>query len=338
MTDLLGVTKWVLAALVVLTSACASTRGLQIESAGSIGCEPSAIEVTQVRSGVNGRSWLASCDGGSFQCSSASEGCVNCAPVRPRGASGGAATDEREPSRDGDDDGETARGREGPRFEFSRDGASLRAVRATFTTPTSSIVFTFAPAHARDAVRVRVTAREGVVLAECLAFVLVDERGRPLLSEPVTDREAMLPRAALAERTQAEPAPTVEYCGRRWPLSRADVHGFERFDAYMEEALTATPEAPTTHEPSTAPALAEGVADAVRAQLHERRAMLRACAGVGAVTVLAVEATWDAAGAMQVRVNGRDDQAVHDCATSVLRGRRAPEGAPGRLIHVLAPD
>ena len=326
----------------LLTSACASTRGLQVESAGSIGCAPSAIEVSQVRGGVNGRSWLAQCDDVSFQCSSASEGCVNCAPVRPRGSAGRTTTGEPAAGHGDDDDAQLRR--QGPRFEFSRDGQTLRGVRATFRTEAATLVFTFAPAQAPDVVQVGVIAREGSTLSGCTELALTGGAGRPPLTAPLTELQTQLPRAALVERTQAQPAPTVQFCGREWPLQRADVHGFERFGEHMDEALAATDggasaEAATSSVPPTAPAaLDPDVADAVRAHLDEPAALLRGCAAVGSTAVLPVEATWDATGALLVRVSGRDDQAVHDCATSVLRERRAPAGAPGRLIHVLAPN
>ncbi|MCA9533283.1 MAG: hypothetical protein KC593_06390, partial [Myxococcales bacterium] len=283
-----------------------------------------------VRSGVGTRSWVARCAGEAFQCSRVGEGCTRCAPAR---GGRGAAGDTSEMSQADAASAEDSLRRDGPRFEFSRDGDTLRGVRATFRTEGASVVFTFAPERGRDTVHVSVTARDGETLAACEELVLTDERGT-LLSAPLTDHAATLPRRQLIQHTRAQPAPSVRFCGQVWALRRADVRGFARFAEHMNEALANAPaEAAPAEEPPVS-----GADQAVRAQLDQRAASLRACAGVSAAEVLPIEATWDVAGSVVLRLRGRDDQALHDCATSVLGPWRAPAGAAGRLIHVLTPQ
>ncbi|MEZ4328417.1 MAG: hypothetical protein R3B40_24560 [Polyangiales bacterium] len=333
--------------LALMLPACANTRQLQVASAGSVGCAPADVEVSQVRSGVGSRSWVAQCEGASFQCSRVGDGCTSCAPVR--GGSSG--------PREGDDERQEALlRRQGPRFEFSRDGETLRGVRATFSTEHAILSFTYAPAQARDMVLVSVLPNPGVTLAECTRVAFVDAGGDTLVDGELRDLRAQLSRAALVRHTQAEPAPTVRYCDREWALRRADVYGLERLSGYMEEALLAHAEntasldadarertAGTRPTSTSAGPVTDAVSDdafarAVRTHLDERAALLRGCAGVGPDGVLPLTATWDATGVITVHVNGREDAAIHACATSVLRERRAPASAAGRLIHVLAPN
>ncbi|MCA9578700.1 MAG: hypothetical protein H6726_18045 [Sandaracinaceae bacterium] len=333
--------------LALMLPACANTRQLQVASAGSIGCAPVDVEVSQVRSGVGSRSWVAQCEGASFQCSRVGDGCTSCAPVR--GGSSGV--------REGDDERQEALlRRQGPRFEFSRDGETLRGVRATFSTEHATLAFTYSPAQARDAVMVSIVPNPGVTLGGCTHVMLVDADGATLTTAPLQNLRAQLPRAPLLRHTQAEPAPVVRYCDREWALRRADAYGFERLGGYMEEALlahaeratgdgvasqTSTGASPTAASVDTADdvsAADDPAARAVRIHLDERAALLRGCAGVGPDGVLPLTATWDAPGVITVHVNGREDAAIHACATSVLRERRAPAGVAGRLIHVLAPN
>ncbi len=319
-----------------------STRRLQIASAGATGCDPAAIDVSQMRGGTQGRSWIARCGEVRFQCSSVPDSAVSCTPVGPW-----RCADSAEPadvSGNSAEDGareEASLRRQGPRFEFSRRGDVLRGVRATFRTEAATLTFEFSPERSRELVQVTILPSQPDTAATCETFTLgVD--GRAALSVPVQGGVAQVLRTTLVEVTLAERVPTAQLCGGEWALRRADVYGFEQLARYMDEALAAAPvaatpavETPTAVPVSTPPVPTGDPRQVVRGYLDEQRAVLRGCAGVARDHVVSVQATWDDAGVVTVTVRGEADAAVHECATSALGGRRAPAGAAGRLIHAL---
>jgi hypothetical protein len=311
-----------------LLAACGpSPRRAQIASAGATGCEPAAIDVSQLRGGTQGSSWIARCGDVHFQCSSVPDAAVSCTPVRSRAraADGAVEVAPREASRG-----------QGPRFQFARRGETLHGVRATFRTETATLTFTFTPEQSRELVQLTLEPPEPGASLSCESLV-VSADGSTLFDAPIQDGAAQLPRASLLAAMQAH-ALTMRFCGTEWVPDSADVRGFEQLARHMDEALAAAPGEPAA-TPSTT--LAVGSAEAIRAvreHLEAQRALLRGCAGVPRDGVLSVEATWDATGVMSVTVRGQTDSAVNECAGNALRDHRAPLGVAGRLIHVLPAD
>ena len=295
--------------LVMLTLVgCGSHRQLQNMSAGSTGCRPQAIEVSDTRGGAATRTWTARCNGATYQCTHSVYSSATCTRNAHASARGGTLEDRRRQER----------------FEFSREGDVLRGVRATFDTGDAQLTFLFAPEVSRTEVYVSV-ATGTTAPATCteLAF----EGASRTLRARFVDARASFPRADLIGLTQEQEAPTASGCGRAWALRRADVAGFTRFAEYIDEALANAPVVA-----STASSPVEAV---VRARLDARRDALRACAG--SAGVVSIEASWDAAGQLSVHVRGQEDAAVNGCVQATLGEQRVETTSAGRLIHVLEP-
>lgn len=54
----------------VLVSACSSTGWYKQQSAGQMGCPEDDIEISNVSQGITTKTWMASCRGHKFYCSS----------------------------------------------------------------------------------------------------------------------------------------------------------------------------------------------------------------------------------------------------------------------------
>lgn len=308
-----------------------SLRGAQIASAGATGCEPAAIDVSQMRGGTQGSSWIARCGGVHFQCSSVPDAAVSCTPVRTGVCTEAGASNEDDTGRQ-----EAAPPRQEPRFQFSRRGETLRGVRATFRTAAATLTFSFTPEHSREMVQLIVEPRQSGATLSCESFVMSVDSA-VAFAAPIQDGRAQLSRVSLVAATQGRAA-TARFCGIDWLLQRPDVRGFEQLARHMDEALAAAPAESAPTPSANAPVGTAEASDAVRQHLDGQRSVLRGCAGVAPDSVLSVEATWDVAGVISVSVRGQTDAAVNDCARSALSGRRAPAGVAGRLIHVLTAD
>lgn len=307
-----------------------SPRRAQIASAGATGCDPAAIDVSQMRGGTQGSSWIARCGDVHFQCSSVPDAAVSCTPVRSRARAADGAADQDEAS------AREASPGQGPRFQFARRGETLHGVRATFRTGTATLTFTFTPEQSRELVQLTLEPPEPGTSLSCESLV-VSADGSTLFEAPVQDGAAQLSRASLLAAMRAH-APTMRFCGTEWVPDSADVRGFEQLAHHMDEALAAAPTEPAATPSTTLSVGSAEASRAVREHLEAQRALLRGCAGVPRDSVLSVEATWDATGVISVIVRGQTDSAVNECADNALHDHRAPPGVPGRLIHVLPAD
>jgi hypothetical protein len=320
-----------LLALAMLLTGCFGTRSMRMASAGTTGCSPDSIEVSDERHTVGVRAWTATCAGETYQCTVVGQGDASCtlavrtaatSPTRADGPSPAAIQRRQEAMLE----------RDGPRFEFARSNGVLRGVRATFDTRDAVVRFFFAPEVDRENVQVIIAPRGNASLARC-ENLTVSGRSRTL-SAHLVDARANLPRTELFAVTQEDPPPTARFCGGSWLLQRADILGFARFEEHIGEALASDP-APTGSA-STAPTAAGGDGQsAVRARLNSRSTALRACAGAD---VVAIEASWDAQGELTLRVRGEQDTAVHACAQAAAGLERVPTTSAGRLIHVIEAD
>jgi hypothetical protein len=312
-------------------------------SAGSVGCAPARIEVSDVSHAMGAAAWTATCAGVSYQCSLVADSNASCTSAGSSAEGPGVSSraghlaDERRQ--------EALLRRQGPRFEFSRDGETLRAVRATFQREVGALEFTYAPTRDRNTLRLSVAPAPRSATAEqgsACTTLLMRDGDEVLLRAEFEGAVALVPRGRFLELTQRSPSPEIELCGQLWVLSRADVYGFLRLRQYAAEALANAPP-PAATAPETAggdrapaPATSLDASAALRARLNERAAVLRSCTEApGSTRVVSIEATWDAEGQVQLRVRGVEDAAVHECAQVALGPWRAPAGEGGRLIHPL---
>lgn len=303
---------------VVVLIGCGSQRQLRNMSAGSTGCRPQAIQISDTQGGAATRTWTAGCNGATYQCSLAGYSNATCTPNTYGSARGRSTLEDRRRQ-------EALLERLGPRFEFSREGDVLRGVRATFDTGDAQLTFLFAPEVSRTEVYVSVaTGTNAPATCTELAF----QGASRALRARFVDAHASFRRTDLIGITQAQEAPTVSGCGREWALRRADVAGFARFAEYIDEALAGAPAVATT---ATSP-----VDAVVRARLDARREALRACAGTAGM--VSIEASWDATGLLRVHVRGQEDAAVNGCVQAALGEQRVETTSAGRLIHVLEPS
>ncbi|MBP7685748.1 MAG: hypothetical protein KBB95_27770 [Deltaproteobacteria bacterium] len=323
-------TAFLLALAMLLTSCFTATRTLRIASAGTTGCAPDDIEISNKRRRMGVRAWTATCSGQVYQCTYVGQGDANCTlQARPA-----ALTEEpvSRPNPAGDQRRQEALlERLGPRFEFARSNGVLRGVRATFETRDAVMTFFFAPEVDRTGVQVIIVPRGNAALTSCVDVTFTG-RTRALRA-PLIDARATVPHTELIALTQDAPPPTARFCGGSWLLQRADVLGFARFGEHIAEALANAP-LPSTGSTPTPPASGD-TENVVRTRLNARSAALRACAGTN---VVAVEASWDAQGELTLHVRGEDDSAVHACARSAVGNERVPTAQAGRLIHVIEAD
>ncbi|MCA9575706.1 MAG: hypothetical protein R3B40_23655 [Polyangiales bacterium] len=326
----------VIAAAAVLATGCA-TRRLRSASAGSVGCAPRDIEIGNTSRRLTGRTWTAECHGAVYQCSGLGTD-VTCSPLRESVASSerpssmgvpssaGAAADARRR--------EELLERQGPAFEFARDGERLRGVRATFSPRGAQLVLTYAP-ESDPLVALSVRGPDGGSLDRCESFTL-ERGGSMVLVVRLTEGAGRVALEPLLAEAARERGTTATFCGLRWPLRTADVVGFQRFGEHAHEALLNAPEASRDLAADAEPEVPSvDAVSAVRAALTERSTSLRACAGARPGQPVSVEATWGVEGVVHVAIRGSDDAEEHACATAALSEWRAPSGAAGRIVHAV---
>lgn len=316
--------------MVFATLGCAAgwNQRYQIASAGSVGCASEDIQISNHHHSGDAESWTATCAGVAYVCSSAG---VTSDPTCTR--RGGSAPPD--PARM-----EARR----PQLEVSREGDLLRGLRATFHSLDTTVTLTFAPHLSTDSVALTLAERTRVPLTGCQEFVLT---GAASVRAPLRDRVAQLPLRELLAAGQGRSV-TARFCGRAWVFTSDDAQVFSRFESQAEEALrnhAASPYDPSSASPAAAsnpstsgatPAPAAAPADAteaVRQRLRERGSVIRAC--VEREGPFTVEAQWDAAGVVTLRVRGVTDAAVNGCVSDAFGRWTAPASQPGRVLQAI---
>ena len=76
-----------MAATLVTISGCSTTAGLKQVSSGRVGCMPAEVEISNNEQSMMGQTWVATCKGKKFTCSSSITGAranndITCAPMQ----------------------------------------------------------------------------------------------------------------------------------------------------------------------------------------------------------------------------------------------------------------
>lgn len=308
----MGLRSGLMLLLAITCSGCTPwAHRYQVASSGTVGCPADRIEISDHARGSGVESWRATCGGVAYTCSANDRGgAALCTAFASRSSSASTVAEARR-----------------PQLDVVREGDRVRRVAAVFRTYEGTVTLTFDPEVSVDQVALRFEPRSTASSRACDDFSMESSVGGGV-HVPLVEGAASVPLRELLAAGQGYVRARI--CGRVWSLTSDDIDVLRRLGAHADESVHVPAQDDGVQIATAPPSDPSAV---VRARLRERAPVIRACVDTrGLVTV---EVSWDAQGAVSIRLRGSEDSATTGCASDAFGLSTVPTSQSGRLIQVL---
>lgn len=215
--------------------------------------------------------------------------------------------------------------RRGPEVVVRRDGDRVSGVRVRIQSTDAQMDFLFLPANGANSVLVQLAPTTPRALQSCAAFELHADGATLTARVQAGETVELALDDILRAASSAQPL-QARFCGRTWTGTMQDSLALRR----LREAVPPPPTQAAVRPHVQRPDAREAV---VRQRLTEAAAIAHACTGSDAP--IGVEAEWNIAGQVTIRLRGVEDAAVNRCLEAGLGTIDLPLGGSGRVVHAV---